>query len=361
MRNFSIAALAALLLAACTTGARVDISIPEAPSSQLTINKLNVNSFELLDTVTTNAKGQASYKVEVAKGQPEFVYIFYKGTKVASLLLQAGDAVSVTADTLGKYSVEGSPESAKLVEIEAAARRFGSAMLSTEDPAELARIYIEHYRESVKYVMANQRSLTVIPLLYEQVDAATPLFSQYTDAILFRNTADTLATVYPDSPYVKALDKEASRREQALKVRNMVSSAEEAGYPDLSLPGTDGTPVRISEVDARAVLVHFWDSSEATQKMLNLDKLMPLWKKWHDKGFEIYAIDINSDKAVWASVVRAQELPWINVNGGLGNVQALSLYNVGSTPASYLLTDGNLNTAVISSTSLEKELAACLK
>ncbi|MBR4809468.1 MAG: TlpA family protein disulfide reductase [Bacteroidales bacterium] len=360
MRNFSIVALAALLLAGCTSGARLNLNVPDAPGAKLVVTRLNVNSIELLDTVTTNSSGHAGYKVEVAEGQPEFVYVFYNGTKIASLLLQAGDAVSVTADTLGKYSVEGSPESAKLAGIEAAARRFGSAMLSTDDPAELARIYIEHYRESVKYVLSNQRSLTVIPVLYEQVDEATPLFSQYSDAILFRQTADTLKTVYPESPYVKALDKEASRREHAFSMHRIIGSAGESGFPDLSLSGIAGTPVTLSEIDAKAVLVHFWDSSDAAQKMFNLDVLLPLWKKWHDRGFEIYAIDINSDKAVWASVVRAQELPWVNVNGGRGNVHALSLYNVGSLPASFLLLDGTLSSAVLDTKSLEKELAAAL-
>ena len=360
MKSFRIAALAALMLAGCTSGARIDLTVAEAPASPLVVRKLNVNTWELLDTVRTNAKGHASYKVEVAKGQPEFVYVFYKDMRIASLLLENGDAVSVVADTLGKYVVSGSPESVKLAQVEAAASRFGAAMNASSDPVELSRIYIGHYRESVKYVMENQRSLTVIPVLFEQLDENTPLFNQYTDAILFRRTADTLATVYPESRYVKALDKEASRREQVLKLNSLVNMAEEKGYPDLTLPGIDGKPVTLSELDSKAVLVHFWDSSDAAQKMFNLDVLMPLWNKWHSRGFEIYAIDLNADKAVWASVVRAQDLPWINVNGGLGNVQAASLYNVTASPASFLLMDGNLSTAAITRSALEKELAKAL-
>ena len=360
MRNFSIAALAALLLAACTSGARIDITVADAPGSQLAFRRLNVNTWELLDTVRTNSKGHVSYKVDVAKGQPEFVYVFYKDTRIASLLLEAGNAVSVVADTLGKYEVSGSPESEKLALVEAATGRFAAAMNASSDPAELSRLYIGHYRESVKYVLENQTSLTVIPVLFEQLDEYTPLFSQYTDAILFRKTADTLATVYPESRYVKALDKEAARREQALKLNSLVNMAEEKGYPDLSIPGTDGKPVTLSELDAKAILVHFWDSSDAAQKMFNLDVLLPLWQKWHSRGFEIYAVDLGADKAVWASVVRAQELLWVNVNGGLGNIQAASLYNVSATPTSFLLVDGALNGSVIDSKSLEKELARTL-
>ena len=63
---------------------------------------LDINRYEVLDTVATDAAGKFSYKVDVKEGQPEFIYVFYKDTKIVSLLLEAGDNVTVEADTLGK-------------------------------------------------------------------------------------------------------------------------------------------------------------------------------------------------------------------------------------------------------------------
>jgi len=361
MRNFSIAVLAALLLVSCTQGARVDITLQDAPKSQVVVRQLDLNVYKTLDTLCTNADGKASYTVPVQEGQPEFVYLFYKNTKIASLLLHKGDAVSVSADTLGHFEVSGSPESQALAGVEAAASRFGASMQATDDLAELSRLYVEHYRECMRYVMSNQRSLTVVPVLFEQLDVATPLFSQYTDAILFRQTVDTLKTVYPESRYVKALEKETVRRENALAVNNMVSSAPQLGYPDISLPGIDGQKQTLSSIESKAVLVHFWDSSEAAQKMFNLDVLIPIWEKWHAKGFQIYAVDVNPDKSAWASVVKAQKLPWVNVNGGVATAQAVSLYNVSEVPSSFFLVDGALSSATISGADgLSKELAKVL-
>ncbi len=111
-------AAAALLAAACTPSAKVDGTIASAPSSEVIIKLLNVNRYEVLDTVKTDASGRFSYKVGVEKGQPEFVYLFHNDKRVASLLLEAGDKVSVAADTLGNYTVEGSDESAKLAKVE---------------------------------------------------------------------------------------------------------------------------------------------------------------------------------------------------------------------------------------------------
>lgn len=363
MRSFSLAAvLAALVAVSCTSGARIDIKVADAPGAPLVIRQLDLNTYKTLDTVRLNASGAARYSVPVKEGQPEFVYIFYKDRRIASLLLQAGDRVGVSADTLGRCEYTGSPESEALASLEAAAGRFGAAMEAASDPAELSRLYIDHYRESVRYVLSNQRSLTVIPVLFEQLDAATPVFSQYTDAILFRNTADTLKTVYPESRYVKALEKEASRRENALAMRNMVADAPELGYPDVTLPGLDGTKITLSEVDSKVVMLHFWDSSDAEQKMFNLDVLLPIWNKWNPRGFQIYAIDVNPDKSAWAAVMRGQKLPWINVNGARATVQAINLYNVSGTPTSFLLVDGQLSTTVINgSEALGKELARILK
>ena len=362
MRSFSVVLAAALLLAACTPGARVDCTVAQAPDTWLHVRQLDMNSYTLVDSVRTNAQGHMHCNVPVKKGEPEFVYIFYKDTKIASLLLEQGDKVAVVTDTLGHATVSGSPESEALAGIEASAAAFGAAMNATSDPTELAQTYIAHYRECVRYVMQHPYSLTVVPVLFEQLDAATPVFSQYTDAILFRNTADSLATVYPESRYVKALDKEAARRENALAMQSMIANASSMGYPDLEMPGITGNKEKLSAIESKAVLVHFWDSSDADAKMFNLDVLMPVWDKWHGRGLEIYAVDVNPDKSGWASVVKAQKLPWVNVNDGLGAASAVSLYNVTEVPRSYLLVDGDLSSASINGKeSLEIELGRVLK
>ena len=364
MRSFRlIVPAAALLVAACTPKAHIDCTLSQAPGAQIAVRQLDMNSYKVLDTLSADASGRARYSMDVKPGNPEFVYLFYKDTKIASLLLESGSKVSVKADTLGNYDVEGSPESQKLRDRELAYARFQKAMDSTMDSKELAQVFIAHYRDDVKYVMENPTSLTVIPVLFEQLDQYTPVFNQFTDAILFRKICDTLKTAYPGSRYVSALEKETLRRENAMKVQEMVNNAQERGYPDVSLPDIAGERRSLSELDAKVVLLHFWDSSDPTHKMFNLDVLKPHWDRWHDKGFEIYAVDLNPDKSAWASVVRAQSLPWINVNDGRGWAsQAVMLFNVTATPTTYLLSGGSMSaTDLKGKDALDKELQRLLK
>ena len=192
--------------------------------------------------------------------------------------------------------------------------------------AEMAKLFIEHYRKATRFVLSHPYSLATVPVLYEQLNEYTPVFNQYTDAILFRSAVDSLKTVYPESPYVKALEAETVRRENQFQLKNRIDQAGEQDYPELNLPGMDGNPVSLSGIDAKVILLHFWDPSSAEQKMFNLDVLKPLYERWHKRGLEIYAVGVSTDKPLWASVVNLQQLPWINVCDGNGPYSPLSAF-----------------------------------
>ena len=98
----------AAVLVSCAGKASVKCTVKDAPESDIVVKLLNINQYEILDTVRTDASGRFSYKVDVAKAQPEFIYLFYDDTKIASLLLKRGDTVTVEADTLGTFTVSGS-------------------------------------------------------------------------------------------------------------------------------------------------------------------------------------------------------------------------------------------------------------
>ena len=370
-------AAAAALVAACTPAAKIDGVVESAPSSEVIVKLLDVNRYEVLDTLKTDESGKFSYKVEVEKGQPEFVYIFYKDTRIASLLLESGDDVKVTADTLGFYEVEGSDECVKLAQVEndhaATMGRLGaiaSRIEKTSDPEvvsalakDMTREYVQYYRNSVKYVLENSKSLTSVPVLYQNFGADLPVFAQSTDAIHFMTVADSLSTVYPESKYVKALRKEAERRFGLLELQAKLANAEEIGYPDIELPDINAQKVKLSEVDAKVIMVYFWSATDANQKMFNLDVLKSLYEDYHKRGFEIYQVALDPDKVSWAQVVKQQNLPWINVCDGLGgNSPYVLTYNLGGLPSAYIISDGELvDGQVVDDKSLRKLLDKLLK
>ena len=363
---------AAAAMAACTTGAKIDGTVETAPSSEVIVKLLDVNRYQVLDTVATDASGRFSYKVEVEKGQPEFIYLFYKDTKIASLLLEAGDKVDVKADTLGNFAVEGSEESLKLAAVEkdhadaygrlaAIASKLEKAADAEEVAAlnrQISKEYVEYYRNCVKYVLANSKSLTAVPVLYQNFGADLPVFAQNTDAIHFMNVSDSLAAVYPESKYVKALKKEAERRYGYLELEARLQDAQEVGFPDIVLPDINAQKIKLSEVDSKVIMVYFWTVNDAAQKMFNLDFLKSIYDDYHKKGFEIYQIALDPDKTQWAQVVKQQNLPWINVCDALGaDSPYVTLYNLAALPAAFIIADGDLvDGQVVDEKSLRKLL-----
>ena len=363
---------AAAAMAACTTGAKIDGTVETAPSSEVIVKLLDINRYQVLDTVATDASGRFSYKVEVEKGQPEFIYLFYKDTKIASLLLEAGDKVDVKADTLGNFAVEGSEESLKLAAVEkdhadaygrlaAIASKLEKAADAEEVAAlnrQISKEYVEYYRNCVKYVLANSKSLTAVPVLYQNFGADLPVFAQNTDAIHFMNVSDSLAAVYPESKYVKALKKEAERRYGYLELEARLQDAQEVGFPDIVLPDINAQKIKLSEVDSKVIMVYFWTVNDAAQKMFNLDFLKSIYDDYHKKGFEIYQIALDPDKTQWAQVVKQQNLPWINVCDALGaDSPYVTLYNLAALPAAFIIADGDLvDGQVVDEKSLRKLL-----
>lgn len=347
---------AALLAAACTPTAKVEMTLDSAVSSEVVVKLLNVNQYEVLDTLKTDAAGKFTYKVNIEEGQPEFVYIYYKDNRVASLLLEAGDKVSVAADTLGNYTVQGSEESSRLAIVEheysAAQKRLQSIASEMETASDdqlaalrqaLGKEYIAYYRQCVKYILENSRSLTVVPVLYQNFGPELPVFAQSTDAIHFVNAADSLAISYPKSKYVRALRKEAERRHGYMELEAKLRTAAAVGFPDIVLPDINAEQIRLSEVDSKVIMLFFWDPSNANHKMFNLDILESLYNDYHKKGFEIYQVALTTDKAAWAQIVKKQDLPWINVCDRLGAAsQYVTTYNIPVLPATYIIADGEL-------------------
>ena len=173
-RLIAAAAAAVVALAACQKQTRIEGHLADAPEAEVIVKLLDINRYQTLDTLKTDAAGTFSYRPSIEAGKPEFLYLFYKDTKVASLLLEQGDAVTVYADTLGRYTVEGSEECLKLRQVEKDYTDFLLEMLrlrekyaavegtpaAQEVNAEISRAYIAYYRKALAYLSGNRKSIT---------------------------------------------------------------------------------------------------------------------------------------------------------------------------------------------------------
>ena len=356
MRNFSFlaAAIAFATAVSCTGGASVSGVLEGADGGTVVLRQLSGPS----DTVKVSASG--AYRARLKIEEPEFVYISRNGRQVASLLLDKGDRVKVSSDTLGReLSIEGSEESLKLAEVEKEYAEFTNSFSASQDPSDKARIYVDYYRSRVSYVLNNTKSLTSVQVLFQKAPSGIAVFNQSTDALIFSTVADSLSSVWPHSRYVVSIRKEAELRKNRLDLENRLRAASVQSFPEIELPDNTGAQRKLSEVAGKVVMLYFWTAT-AGQNMFNISALIPLYEQYHSKGFEIFAVSLDTEKTEWASMVREQKLPWINVCDTRGGASPYAgTYNVTSVPYAFFILDGDIDSGA--SVTNEETLRAYLK
>lgn len=350
-----MAAVALAAVVSCNGGASVSGVLEGVSGGTVVLKELSSGR---ADTVKVSANG--AYKARVALEEPEFIYISRDGRPVASLILMKGDKVKVSSDSLGRnLSIEGSEESLKLAEVEKVYADFASDFSSAESAAVAAKLYVDYYRSRMAYVLNNARSLTCVQVFFQKTPSGIPVFNQFTDAIVMSNVVDSLSGVYPNSSYVASLRKEAETRTKQLEISARLRDASVQAFPEIELPDLTGTKRKLSDVKAKVVMLYFWTTT-AGQNVFNAASLIPLYEKYHSKGFEIFAVSLDTGKTEWATSVKAQKLPWINVCDTRGSASTYAgVYNVTSVPYAFFILDGEIDTGA--SVTDEATLSSYLK
>lgn len=379
MKKIFIFAVIAMAVMSCSPNGKSVITVDASgtsDSTQVVIYKLAVSQLITLDTLYVKG-GKVSCDVEVSPSAPDFFYVEMNGRRIASLLLSAGEKVTVDAATA---SVSGSPESELLTEVEndfaafqkdfdskstqmADALKAGDEELRATLSKEVTRAFVEFKKSSIKRILANPASMTDIPVLFRKVSSTLPVFGDVNDAILMQKVYDTLNVLYPESPYVTSLLKEITTRRNSIQIANHLSRAQEVSYPDITLPDLSGEQRSLMSLQGKVVMVIFWSCSIEGSSVMNAE-LKEIYNRHHSSGFEIYQVSLDSDKTAWATSVKSQSLPWASVidTRGAASVYA-ALYNVQQIPAMYLIgRDGSFKSKnVFDKALLEKEITSALR
>ncbi|MCI1778718.1 MAG: AhpC/TSA family protein [Bacteroidales bacterium] len=347
--------LTALVAVSCNQAGKIKISasIKGADTSDVILSRLDINKIVVLDTIRTDEKGKFEYKFDVRdKENPDFYYLSMDRHRFASLILKEGDKVKVFVDGDSLRIVNsGESELQSYVDRVMAddAASFDSmaeSMIeaindndkkSVEDlQAKVTKLYVDHKRKMIRSIIANPYSLSNIPILYQKFNDSLPVFAQANDVVIYRRVYDSLNTVYPESPYVKALGTAISQYDNYNKLADKIKDVKQISFPELSLPDMDSRTRNLSAFAGKPFILLFWSASDPKQKMFNQD-LKLLYDSYEKRGLRVYAVSLDEDKSLWASTVREQNLPWVNVCDGLGaSSVAATTFNVTSLPTLFV-------------------------
>lgn len=169
------------------------------------------------------------------------------------------------------------------------------------------------------------------------------------EPVLYDKISASLIKEYPDNFFVKDLNWKVESDK-----RTRIGSV----APDIALPNPDGDTIRLSSLRGNIVLLDFWAAWCGPCRREN-PNLVRIYEKYKDKGFEIYGVSLDRDRASWLRGINEDKLTWTLVSDlKYWSSAPAQLYGVKSIPYAILLDrDGNIIAKRVRAHELEKMLA----
>lgn len=362
MKKLLLLSATALVAFSCGQKNKAHISGTFSGISKDTIylEMLTTKGRTVVDSTVTNQQGNYRFTVSPPVAAPTFYNIVYKQSSIP-VIVSPGEKVKVNSlcDLGRNYTVEGSDDSKLLKEfntmysngvrsLDSLANLYSETRPTPDNDARrtaLLREYTQRYvkikREHIAFIVKNTSSMAAVYALYQRLPNDEALFNANDDRVYYRMVADSLADKYPASPHVIALLRDVKTQDDAAALAQQVSrqQAETAGlnHPEITLQDMFGKDHKLSELKNKAILLTFWSVTDPKGPAMN-NEMKELYKEFSGKGFDIYQVSLDSDKASWILAVQAQKLPWTNVidPNGFTGLPAMS-YNVAATPVNFLI------------------------
>ena len=352
------------LLCSCG-GERVTIEgeFAACPNQSVVLEGVGANGTIEGDTLaTTNNNGQFRLRISLPNNESSF-YNLRCAERTIPLILSKGERVVVNSvpGLIDGYTVSGSKESELVREVKNI-MRFGVAKLDslatiyekTSAKAlqktindEYKKVYLDIKRSQIEFIVTHAGQLAAIYALNQQIPGDVSLFGGKNDIVYFRLVADEVAKNYPNSPYLAGLNAAIDEYDRAVEFNNLIEealAAEPANFPEIEISDMYGKKQSLTEVQkGKVLLLDFWTVGDENAPFRNAE-LKELYAKYHDKGFEIYQVSVDTSKPAWVEIVQRQKLPWISVCDfkGAGS-PAVQLFGIASVPQNFLFDrEGNI-------------------
>ncbi len=333
-------------------------SCPENIQEYLYLNSVNLNNPVFVDSVRINRSGK--FKIRIENPEPSFYTLGFDNNEFITVVGEPGDRINL--EFRGKrlqndYTVDGSQESEKIrildnklgqtiITLDSLTAEYQAIIEKGDNPDKVSEIEEEYTRElneqrnhNIAFILDNLSNLSAIKALYQKVNENTYVLYKQRDLQYLKLVSDSLGKYYPGITLTKNLQENLDDEINRMYINRISMAAEELAPVslDANLADLNGVRVRLSDLmNDNYVLLSFWsaDSKECISNNLFLKQMYQLY---HNKGFKIYQVNLDSDTSLWKRSVRFDELPWVNVReDDPSNPVTAIMFNVTTLPANYL-------------------------
>lgn len=307
----------------------------------ITIQELKDGGKGWQDTI--QLKGDYTFVKKVKLTEPGYFRLNFYNKQMLNLILDRSD-IEVNVDgnsQQGFAQITGSPEIDLIEHVQELQARVNSdpavASLNEEYTAAAQRRdektmhavqmkYMQHvkqFNDQIATLMVEKSpSVAVINLLQQN----TLDRDQYFDTYL--KVAEKLRKEWPNyslaEDFVDYVDK--------MKLLAVGQPA-----PEIALPNPDGKVIPLSSMKGQYVLVDFWAKWCGPCRQEN-PNVVAAYQKYKDKGFTVYGVSLDRNRADWLQAIEQDKLTWTHVSDlKYWQSEAAKTYNITGIPFSLLL------------------------
>ena len=333
-------------------------------SEKIYLYEIDIQGFVPLDSIVLNKSGKFSFVLN----EDETVFLFLRTSKndIIKLIASPGDKLYVEGsyDKLSdNYIVTGSDDSELLRQIDKRVagddnkvKHLSDFYNQSHNKKDLQKIkdsldnvfsniVFDLRRYLLNIIKVNPQSLACLTAINERF-GKNQMFTIEKNDSLYNSLGMSLIKKYPGNKHALAFYKNVNDYLKFKKESDVVESR--AGIsvkaPDIVLLDKDSNKVSLSSLKGKIVLVRFWNPSCEVCRGEN-KKLIPLYKKYKDSGFEVFEVSIGTKKDEWLFVMNEDKSDiWTNVKipeegDNIPNMGSyyVWLYGVKSVPYSFLI------------------------
>ena len=355
MKKWIFLCAIALVVTACNKREfTIEGRVTDADGQILYLESLASGQPEVLESVALDKEGSFKFTQE-APQYPEF-YQLRLNESLVHFAIDSTETLTFSAratDFADGYELTGSDECTKMrivtdesgklkKRINELSRAIESKSSQVDSLRQQAVQALAEYKKKMfNLVLENPASATSYYIVFQEING-DKIFNPYNaeDRKLIAAVATGFDMRYPESPRSKQLKEmtlAAMASDWAEKQEIPDIEAETASYIDVELYDQLGRKQTLAEQveNNKVVLLSFTAYQTEYSPAYNM-KLAELYKRYKNRGLEIYQISFDADEQAWK--VAADNLPWVCVRDPQTVYSSYaSMYNVKTLPTCFVI------------------------